>query len=222
MLIAGVDEAGRGCAIGPLVIAGVAVEKNSIGLLIDLGVKDSKLLTAIKREMLYSEIKNIASAINIYKIQPRSIDSVVNRGVRLKRLNYLEAVTMAKVIRDLKPEEVYVDASDVNEKRYAKFISRTIKFNPKMICEHKADRKYPIVSAASIVAKVERDQSIEKLHEKYGNFGSGYCHDKVTMSWLRDFVRQNDEYQDFIRYSWEPVKKILSLRYQSTLDTTSA
>ena len=222
MLTVGVDEAGRGCAIGPLVIAGVAMKADSLGSLSEIGVKDSKLLTVKRREQLYREIKNLTSAITVFKIQPKSIDSVVNRGVRLKRLNYLEAIAMAKVIRDLKPDEAYVDASDVNEKRYAKIISKVLKIRPKLICEHKADLNYPIVSAASIIAKVERDESIAKLHQIFGDFGSGYCHDNVTINWLENFFKENDTHQDFIRYSWAPVKRMISLRHQRKLDTTRA
>src|SRR5512137_1504649 len=98
MLIAGVDEAGRGCVIGPLVIAGVAVASETLQLLAELGDKDSKLLPAKKREDLYPQILKLAKRHNVIKVPPPQIDKVVRSERRLHKLNRLEAQTMAKVI----------------------------------------------------------------------------------------------------------------------------
>jgi len=125
MLVAGVDEAGRGCVIGPLVVAGVAMQAENLQWLVELGVKDSKLLTPKKREALYPEILKITQKYHIIKVPPPQIDKVVRSERRLHKLNRLEAQTMAKIIEVLKPDEAYVDAADVLEDRFGNHIQGT-------------------------------------------------------------------------------------------------
>jgi len=210
MLIAGVDDAGRGSVVGPLVIAGVLVKEEDLPKLIQLGVKDSKLLSPHRRETLAVEIKRIVEKYSWVKLSPREIDEVVDKGKKLHRLNRLEAQTMAKVIEKLKPDIAYVDASDVNEERYKAHILEYLPFNLQIISEHKADRNYPVVSAASILAKVERDREIAELAKKYGDFGSGYPSDPRTMDFLQQCVEKWTEYPCDVRKSWKPAKKTKS------------
>jgi ribonuclease HII len=222
MRVAGVDEAGRGSAIGPLVVAGVAFLEDGLEVLSDLGVKDSKELTAKKRESLAKEIESISSGVKYFEIQPRSIDVVVTRGLKLKKLNYLEAVAMACVIRELAPEKVYVDASDVDEERYGETILRLLPVRPRLICEHKADSNYPVVSAASILAKVRRDALIAVLRQEYGDFNSGYPCDKRAILWLKSWYREHRSWPSIVRLSWEPVKRIQIDASQMKLASASA
>jgi ribonuclease HII len=206
--VAGVDEAGRGCVIGPLVIAGVLFQKEIIEELGHLGVKDSKKLTAKKRRELDIEIKDIAKEYNFFDLQPKEIDKVVNRGEPLRKLNYLEAMGMGKVIRDLRPDVAFVDPADVLVDRYVKQIRRVLPFKLHMVCEKHADDKFLVVSAASILAKVRRDQFIEDLRERYGDFGSGYCSDWKTIEYLESWFNEHDHCPSFIRASWSTVKRI--------------
>ena len=210
MLIAGVDEAGRGCVVGPLVVAGIAVEAENLPLLVELGVKDSKLLTAKKREELYPEIIKLTQNHHIIKLPPAQIDKVVCSARTLHKLNRLEAQTMAKIIGFLKPDEAYVDAADVMEQRFGYHIKECLKIKTKIISKHKADRTFPVVSAASIIAKVERDGEIAKLKIKYGDFGSGYLTDDKTMVFLKRLLDENGDYPSCIRKSWKPAKKAKS------------
>lgn len=211
MLIAGVDDAGRGPIIGPLVIAGVLVYEKDLAKLKDSGVKDSKLLSPQKREKLVAEIRKLALECHVESLLPAEIDKVVETGRKLHRLNRLEAQTMAKVIEVLKPEIVYVDASDVLADRFKKHILENLSFKVEIISEHKADAKYPVVSAASIIAKVERDHAIEELKEKYrniGDMGSGYASDPKTIKFLEQWYTRFRSYPEFVRKSWKPLKKI--------------
>lgn len=208
MLVAGVDDAGRGSVIGPLVIAGILVDDGDIPKLVQLGVKDSKLLSSSRREMLATEIKRIAKKHAVVKLSPSEIDKVVERGRKLFRLNRLEAQAMAKVIELLNPDKVYVDASDVLEERFKQQILEYLPFKVEIVSEHKADRKYPVVSAASIIAKVERDREIAELKAKYGDFGCGYPTDPKTLDFLRRCLENFKEYPEFVRKSWKPAKKI--------------
>ncbi len=121
-LVAGVDDAGRGSVIGPLVIAGVLMKEEDLPKLVALGVKDSKLLSPHRREALAFEIKKIVQNYSVMKLSPKEIDNVVETGRKLHKLNRLEAQTMAKVIEILKPDVAYVDASDVLEERFKQHI----------------------------------------------------------------------------------------------------
>ena len=210
MLIAGVDEAGRGCVIGPLVIAGVLVKEENLRFLKQLGVKDSKLLTAKKRESLFSEILKIAENHFIVKLQPSEIDHAVDSGRKLHKLNRLEAETMAQIINTLKPDEAYVDAADVLEERFKHHIQERLTIKTILTSKHKADRIYPAVSAASIIAKVTRDNDIAALAAQHGDFGSGYLADPKTMTFLKQWLKTNGDYPDFVRKSWKPAKKAMN------------
>ena len=210
MLVAGVDEAGRGCVIGPLVVAGIAVLAENLPLLAELGVKDSKLLAAKKREELYPEIIKLTQKHHIIKVPPAQIDKVVRSARTLHKLNRLEAETMAKIIGFLKPDEAYVDAADVMEQRFGYHITECLKIKTKIISQHKADRTFPVVSAASIIAKVERDGEIAKLKIKYGDFGSGYLTDEKTMVFLKRLLDGNGDYPSCVRKSWKPAQRAKS------------
>lgn len=207
MLVAGIDEAGRGAVIGPLVIAGVLMDEEVFLKLNELGVKDSKLLTAHRREVLSAEIRKLVKDFHVVKLWPKEIDVAVNSGRKLHKLNRLEAETMARVIEALKPDKVYVDAADVLEQRFKHHILECLSFKARIVSEHKADRNYVVVSAASIIAKVERDREIAVLASKYGDFGSGYPSDPRTVSFLTECIAKESKYPDFIRKSWRPAKK---------------
>jgi ribonuclease HII len=210
LLIAGVDEAGRGCVIGPLVVAGVALQAEKLEQLASLGVKDSKLLTAKKRESLYSEIISLVSVFRVEKLQPAEIDVVVESGRVNHKLNRLEAQTMAKVIEFLKPDQVYVDAADIVEDKFRNHISECLTCKPNIISKHKADRLFSVVSAASIIAKVDRDRDIADLRREFGDFGSGYLHDPKTLVFLKSWLASHDGYPPCVRKSWKPAKRLLS------------
>jgi ribonuclease HII len=207
MLVAGVDEAGRGCVIGPLVLAGFLIKEENLPVLSQLGVKDSKLLSPKKREALSKEITRVAEKQYIVKLSPREIDRVVESKRKLHKLNRLEAQTMAQIINTLKPDEAYVDAADVLEDRFKHHIQENLSVKAKITSRHKADKIYPVVSAASIIAKVERDNEIAALKATYGDFGSGYLTDQKTMCFLKQWLQKHEEYPDCVRKSWKPAKQ---------------
>ncbi len=207
MSTAGVDEAGRGCVIGPLVIAGVLFKNENLENLRQLGVKDSKLLTAEKRKSLFPEIVRLSEKHIIVRLTPKEIDRVVNSGRKLHKLNRLEAEKMAQIINQLRPSEVQVDAADVLEERFKHHIQEHLTIRTTITSKHKADRDYPAVSAASIIAKVARDGEIAALAAEHGDFGTGYLTDPRTTTFLKQLLRDNDSYPDFVRKSWKPAKR---------------
>ena len=210
MLVAGIDEAGRGCVIGPLVIAGLLVKEENLLTLANLGVKDSKLLSASKRETLAPEILLIAEKHVFMKLSPQQIDRVVKSQRKLHKLNRLEADTMGQIVSILEPDIAYVDAADVLEKRFGRHILEASAFKAQIVSKHKADNTYPIVSAASILAKVERDSDVAKLRTEYGDFGTGYLTDPKSRQFLVSWLKEHREYPECVRKSWKPAKEVKS------------
>ena len=125
-------------------------------------------------------------------------------------MNQLEELKMAEIIRELKPNIIYIDAVDVNEERFRNSILSLLDYTPEeIISKHRADDLFPIVSAASIIAKDKRDSLIEELKEKYGDFGSGYPSDRRTIDFLRNWIKKNKRNPPFARKSWDTIKKIV-------------
>lgn len=205
--IAGIDEAGRGPMIGPMVICGILVDFDRLHKLVEIGAKDSKTLTHKRRLVLKEQIEKVTSKIEIRTVSAADIDRLRKRTT----MNEIEVKEFASIVKALNPREVYLDAADVKADRFGSKIgelSGIASKGAKIISEHKADAKYPVVSAASIIAKVERDLAIERYHQKYGDFGSGYPNDPKTIKFVRTLVRNGEKLPPIIRKSWESVKKI--------------
>jgi ribonuclease HII len=204
MIICGVDDAGRGSVLGPLVIAGVSIERTKIKHLSEIGVKDSKQLSPKTREILYKKIIAIVDDYYVARISPKIIDESVYKN----QLNHLEAKYMAKVIAKLQPDSSYVDSCDVNPARFGKEISKLAN-SGKIFSRHHADSRFAVVSAASIVAKVNRDREIEKLRKKH-DLGSGYPSDSKTMQFIKEWILEHNKTPEFVRKSWKPVKIMMN------------
>lgn len=217
VLICGVDEAGKGPAIGPMVMCGLVVKEEDLPKLVSLGVKDSKLLTPRTRERLFNEIKKIAYKHKIVKLSPKEIDAVVS-GRKTMNLNWLEAMTSADLINSLKPDKAILDCPSPNLLAYKKYVMNLLdnkKIN--LVAAHKADVKYPVVSAASIIAKVTRDREIEVLKKKVGmDFGSGYPSDPNTVHFLE---MHSEKFPEILRHSWATIKKLKLKKSQSSLNS---
>lgn len=214
-LVCGIDEAGRGPVIGPMVLAGVLLEESEVYRLQNIGVKDSKLLSPLQRERLFDQIKEIAPRHHILIIPPAIIDEYVLSPTKNNNLNWLEAVKSAEIVNTLQPEKVIVDCPSNNITAYASYLRERLT-NKKIIivAEHKADVTYPICSAASILAKVTRDREIEKLKWQAGtDFGSGYMTDPKTTAFLCEYW---DKY-DFFRKSWVSWQNVAKMKRQKKL-----
>ena len=209
-MICGVDEAGKGPVIGPLVVAAVAV--NNAKDIANLGIKDSKQLTQKKRKELANLIKEKFNfAVEI--IEPRIVDEYRRRN----KLNELNREAFERLISKLNPNVAYVDAADVNENRFGSQIkaSLTNKKDTDVISMHKADAKIEVVAAASIIAKETRENEIGKLKDKIGDFGSGYPSDERTIKFLKSFYADNGKWPTGTRESWKTLERIRPVK---TLD----
>ena len=202
-MICGVDEAGKGPVMGPMVVAAVSVENAK--LIEDKGFKDSKLLTPQRRNELFKLIKeNYRYAVEI--IQPEEIDEYRRKN----QLNLLNRKAFEKVIIKLNPNIAYVDAADVNEERFGREIKSNLTNDndTDVISMHKADSKIPVVAAASIIAKQTRENEIKKLKEKIGDFGSGYPSDERTIKFLKSYFHDNSKWPSGTRKSWKTIDRI--------------
>jgi len=214
MKICGIDEAGRGPVIGPLVISCVALEESKLIELEKIGVKDSKLLSAKQREKLYDQIIKLAHSYKITIISAQEIDSRASVGLNL---NQLEALKIAELIDNIKPDVVYVDSpTSPDPNKFEQMIRKDLKHPCDIHAEWKADLHHRIVGASSILSKVTRDREIEKIKKEIGmDFGSGYPADPVT----KKFVKEHWEnaLAKYIRKSWGTIKELEKLKNQKTI-----
>lgn len=213
--VTGVDEAGRGAVLGPLVVAGVTIDIKSEKKLKALGVRDSKKLTPKKREELYQHIQKIAKDIFVLKVAPCRIDTYRSMGINLDRI---EAMKMAEIIDFNSSSKVYIDSLTHNPPRFKKVIEKFVKNkNAELIVENYMDESNIAVSAASIVAKVERDKEIEELKQQVGvDFGVGYPHDPLTIQFIEKIIKETNGKQlpDYIRKSWVTTEMLQEKSWQ--------
>ena len=203
MDILGVDEAGRGSVLGPLVVAGVIVPEKMEKVLERMGVKDSKKLAPHRRTILSRKLRKMFE-YDMIVISAREIDEMRADGINL---NEIEKNAMEELILRLKPEKAIVDAVDVKAERFQNNLHNDTGFD--IIAEHKADDNYIQVSAASIIAKAERDAHIAEINKEFikqGGIGSGYPSDPTTKKFLTNYTY--DEMPDFVRRSWNTVAKM--------------
>lgn len=209
-MICGVDEAGKGSVLGPLVVAGISVSSEE--RLDDLGVRDSKLLSPKERERLYPLIRKRCKVATV-TIDAQEIDAIRNEMT----MNACIARAHAKVIAKLAPTRAYIDACDVNCFRYAEMVRGHLSHECEIVSEHHADEKFVVVSAASIVAKVLRDREVASLAKKYGEIGSGYPSDPVTVRWLSGYIGDHPMPPPIARRSWKTVGNLLQKKTQRSL-----
>ena len=203
MDILGIDEAGRGSVLGPLVIAGVVVPEKMEKVLERMGVKDSKRLAPHRRTILSRKLKKMFD-YEVVVISAREIDEMRADGINL---NEIEKNAMESILLKIKPEKAIVDAVDVKAERFQENLCKDTDVN--VVAEHKADDKYIEVSAASIIAKAERDNQIAQINKEFiksGGIGSGYPSDPNTKEFLSNYTY--DEMPDFVRRSWATVAKL--------------
>ena len=210
MKILGIDEAGRGPVLGPMVMCGVVIDESRVRDLVNIGVKDSKQLLPAKRRALYEQLQNLVDSFHVVIVEPKEIDAAVFASGF--NLNKLEAQKSADIIRHLKPERAILDCPSPNLMGYKSevefHLGDTADRAVEIIPRHKADVDFPVVSAASIIAKVTRDAIIEELKEKYGeDFGSGYLSDPKTSIFLEEHWN-TPAFATLFRKSWEPWKRI--------------
>jgi ribonuclease HII len=214
-IIVGVDEAGRGPVLGPLVMVALAVREENLKKLEWMGVKDSKLLSSSVREELFDQIREVIEDFRIEMIEPDAIDL----GMKESNLNWIEADSSARMVSELNPDKIIIDCPSVNIQAYKNYfaskLSEGVKNHAELIVEHKADFNYIVVAAASVIAKVIRDRQVDKIKNEIGkDCGSGYMSDPKTQEFLKKY---HDEYPHLFRKRWKSYQNIIEKKNQSHL-----
>jgi len=197
-------------------VAGVVISKEKEQKLKKIGVKDSKQLTPKRREELAAQIEEIADNILVMRVQPCRIDKLRSEGIKL---DMIEAIKMAEIIEMGNANKVYVDALSINPKRFqGQIIEHLRTAEPEFVVENYADETYPVVSAASIIAKVERDKVIEEIKKKVKfNFGVGYSHDARTIKFVENMIKRRKPLPPYIRQSWITTQVLKEANLQSKI-----
>lgn len=195
-------------------MCGYLIDSENVSELKSIGVRDSKMLTAKKREELAPKLKKLADDFVILKVSAEEIDKLRMES----NLNLIEIGRMQHIINMFNPDRVVIDSPEVNTKKFsAKIMSQVKNKKIHLTAENFADKNHLEVGAASILAKVERDMEIKKLHKKYGFFGSGYSTDEITIRFLKDWVKKNKEFPPFVRKSWFTAQWIRQKVEQTTI-----
>lgn len=195
-------------------MGGFVLSADRIEELVALGAKDSKALTAAARERIFAKLDSVGTCSHVV-LSPRAVDRAVARG----RLNDLEAEAFARILRDVTPTVAYLDACDPNERRFGTRVARLAGTAARVISRHHADRDYPVVGAASIVAKVRRDRALARLREQLGEgLGSGYPSDRRTIDFVRAALADGGPTPVWLRSSWATMQRVKPQRPARTLD----
>lgn len=217
MLVLGIDEAGRGPVVGSMFIAGVLVSEENEKKLKELGVKDSKMLSEKQRERLRKHIERLASEIHFVEITASEID----QKRKYMSLNELEALKISELIETFKKKarRLIIDCPDPTGTKFMRRIDKYVSLEKlgleEKIVEHKADVNYPSVSAASIIAKTERDRHVKELEKKFKIvLRTGYSHDPAAIAFLEN---HKGEFPEFVRKSWDTAKRIKNKKLQKKL-----
>ena len=204
-LILGLDEAGKGPVIGPMILAGCLIDRKIEKEFRLLGVKDSKMVTPNRREILDKEIKSKAINFKTVAIFPDDIDDKSEKGIKMTEL---EAEIFSSIINELNDDKtkikVVIDCPSFGISKWTDMLKTKIKnlSNLEFVIEHKADKNHIAVAAASLLAKAEREREVSKLKEIYGDeIGSGYCSDPLTIKFLEKFALKHKN-KGIFRKSW--------------------
>lgn len=191
-----------------MVIAGVVIDKKDEKKLLKAGVKDSKVLSPRRRRELSKFIEGISKNIVVLRVQSCKIDSYRARGVNLDKI---EAMKMAEIIDLCNGSRIFVDSLEQNTKKFKQLISSFLKNkDADLIVENYLDESIPAVSAASIIAKVNRDAVIEEIKKKVGfDFGVGYSHDSRTIEFVKKLIKEGKNLPPYIRKSWVTTQILL-------------
>ena len=198
----GIDEAGRGPVLGPMVMAGVLVSDSQKEFLQEWGVSDSKTFgSSQKGKLKRAELSKKITATfphEVIVLPPEIIDSYVQQH----SLNYLEQITAQKIIKKLNADLVVLDGKNL----FSPLVSNGI------IALNKADQIHISVGAASIVAKHERDRILtsvfQEFNDSYGEIRGGGYANKNTLDFVKWYQNRHGCLPPFYRksYRWKALR----------------
>lgn len=190
-----------------MVICGIVLDPEVFGCLRAERVRDSKEIGPNRREELFEILVEKSEEFEMVEIGSQEIDEQRNNGTNLTEL---EAIGFAEVLDRLELRKAYIDSASANSEKFREGIQENLDKDPDLVVEHKADENRLPVSAASILAKVRRDERIERLKEDYGEIGSGYPADDRTVDFLESWMENHTELPDITRKTWKTAQRIKS------------
>lgn len=226
----GVDEAGKGPVLGPMVAAAVRADPESL----PAGVDDSKRVSPKRRAEIAAALRaSDAVDLAVASVEPAEIDAPETD------MNTLTVCGQARAVRGVarSGDRVVADAGDTSEARFARrlgdgvaeaeetavadLVGGTPVESVAVDAAHGADAADPVVGAASVVAKVARDArvaAIDAAYPDYDGVGSGYPSDPATREFLRTYVADHGDVPPHARRSWSTCADVLAAAEQSGLD----
>ena len=202
MRLLGIDEAGRGCVFGDLVVAAFMWEQEDQSPLAEAGAADSKAMSAKKRDEARERLTDMGRW-QVRRITPHQID----RG----NLNTLEEEAIIDLVRAFEPTHVIIDAlghPTTLPKVQARLAAAVAPLAPAWTIVPKADRDFPVCGAASIFAKTTRDSALADHAAAWGELGSGYPSDPKVKAWLTAHLATGAPWPSFVRTRWGTVQAL--------------
>lgn len=208
----GVDEAGKGPVLGSLFAAAVAGPEGAL----PAGVDDSKTVPADERQRLARELRGgTALTVAVAEIPVECIDDPETDMNELTVVAHAEAIERLDCDQD--DATVHCDAGDTDAERFARRVAARLDSPRRVHASHSADESDPLVGAASIIAKVAREDHVETLADQYGPVGSGYPSDPTTRTFLAEYVGEHGDLPPCARRSWKTSSDVLAAAQQSAL-----
>ena len=203
--VLGIDEAGRGCVLGPLVVAGFVYEGDGEAKLRAAGAQDSKRLSHANRLTARAALAALGQE-HVHAIEAAVIDTT--------NLNVLEEEAIVAMVRATRPDRVLVDAlgHPTAIPGIVERLREACGVGAEWVMEPKADGTYAVVGAASIAAKTTRDAALAACAAVHGDLGTGYPSDPVTRAWLESWLQSGKPWPGFVRTRWATIS---ALRQQS-------
>ena len=199
-MILGIDEAGRGPVIGPLVLCGVWVRRRQLKTLVEIDVRDSKSFGSsgaarLRRQQLAGQIRGLASHVGVLCVDAAEVD----RRVRLGELNLLERELASAIILSGPPAKRIIADGE-------RLFGPLAETHPGLKAINKADQVSPVVAAASIIAKDERDHRFEKIvadfEDEFGPIKGGGYANPATAAFIEAYFKQYGALPPQVRRSW--------------------
>lgn len=212
-LVLGIDEAGRGCVLGPMVVAGFLVREDRIHLLREAGARDSKALDPSRRQRMRPRLLELAERVVLRAVPPAELDA--------RSLNEIGLDVAVGLIAETAPDEALLDAPvpPGGCARYARVLRERLGAGAprSIVAVNRAEDLFPAVGAASVIAKLERDAAIDGLSATHGSVGSGYPSDPATVAFLRRCMAAGGPLPSCVRTKWDTVRRVRAELAQEAL-----
>lgn len=206
-LVLGIDEAGRGAVLGPLVVAGIAAEEAGLTELWGLGARDSKRVPRGRRQAVTRAIARCGARGRVVVVSASEVDR--------DTLTALESAAILELARHFSPARLVVDTpvGPAAIRQFAATVSARTGLPREAICvvPH-ADRDHPAVAAASLLAKVVRDGYVVALRRQFGDFGWGYPSEARVQAYLASWLAERGALPPICRTRWRCAQDLLSPR----------